>query len=84
MNLRALQRLDDEIRKGYGSWVMRAPDEYKADKFFLDRVPVIITSRYGQNQQLGHQPEDEVENWKRDREWSKIRFVTVALATHLW
>lgn len=84
LNLEMVQKLDAEICKGYQSWVRRAPAEYKDDNFFLDRVPVVITSRYGQNNRFGQAPDIERDNWERDRVWSKIRFVTVALATHLW
>lgn len=83
LNIDMVQLLDREICKGYASWVRRAPAEYKDDNFFIERVPIVITSRYGQNNQLGHKPVQERGNWKRDRDWSKIRFVTVALATHL-
>lgn len=71
------------MHKGYSSWLRLAPAEYKEDNFFLERVPIVITSHYGQNQQLGHQPREERDNWNRDRDFSRVRFVTVALATHL-
>jgi hypothetical protein len=82
--LQALQLLDEEICKEYDAWVVGAPEHYTEDGFFQERAPIIITSSYGQNQQLGHLPREEEDNWKRDRDFSRVRFMTVALATHLW
>lgn len=78
-----LHKLDKAIVGGYASWVQLAPGDYK-DGFFTDRIPIIVTSTYGQNQRLGLHPTVESKNWHRDRDFSKVRFMTVALATHLW
>lgn len=82
LNLQTLQSLDKEICSQYDAWVTEAPEAYAG--FFQDRAPIIITSSYGQNQQLGHLPHHEEDNWTRYRDFSKVRFMTVALATHLW
>lgn len=84
LNLQMLKRLDKALRTEYHSWVETAPSAYKEDKFFQERVPIIVTSSYGQNQRIGLKPGEERENWQRDRDFSKVRFMTVALATHLW
>lgn len=79
-----LNLLDEALRTRYNCWVQRAPEAYTADKFFQDRVPIIVTSSYGQNQPIGLNPREERENWRRDRDFSRVRFMTIALATHLW
>lgn len=84
LNLPMVMSLDRALRSQYDLWVQRAPESYTQDKFFQERVPIIVTSLYGQNQPLGIDPTTERGNWHWDRDFSKIRFMTVALATHLW
>jgi hypothetical protein len=70
----------------FGQWVEDAPDSYKDDQFLLERTPIIITSRYGQNQDIAVNVVDaaaDEENWQADRDFSQIRYVTMAIATHL-
>jgi hypothetical protein len=69
----------------YG-WVRLAPPSYKDDGFLNHRTPIIITSRYGQNQELGSDEEDgavDAENWEVDRDYGLIRYISVAIATHI-
>jgi hypothetical protein len=48
-------------------------------------MPIIVTSRYGQNQPICEEDyrNDELASWQRERYWSNIRYVTVAIATHV-
>lgn len=81
-----MKRLDAEIVKSYAGWIAAAPEAYKAEDVFPGRVPVAITSRFGQNQQLASSVElrnEERGNWARDRDYSRIRYLTLALATHI-
>ena len=81
-----MKRLDREIVQSYATWIDEAPDSYKSDDMFPERIPVAITSRFGQNQQLASSVElrnEERENWDRDRDYSRIRYLTLALATHI-
>ena len=48
-----LRALDQEIQRGFGGWVDGAPDTYTDDGFIVDRTPLVITSQYGQNQDIG-------------------------------
>ena len=82
-NLANLRLLDRAIRRRYTNWVRDAPATYTQDNFFKERVPTVVTSRYGQNQELGMDWEQETANWTRDRDFSRVRYLTVALATHL-
>jgi hypothetical protein len=61
-----------------------APETWKEDGFLVERFPICITSRYGQDQEIGIDPEAEGANWYYDRDFSRIRFLNVAIATHLW
>jgi hypothetical protein len=66
--------------------VDNSPDEYKADNFLIDNLPLVITSRYGQNQHLSLAQDDEdedAENWKKDRDFTRIRYIFLAIATQL-
>jgi len=79
-------RLDSEIVKRYDAWVTGAPPAYKTDGFLAQRVPITVTSRYGQNQDLGMSPANAAEtagNWDRDRDFQRLRYMTIALATHI-
>ena len=86
LNLGYLRRLDEAIIQHYEQWINAAPGEYREDGFFVQRRPIAITSRYGQNQELGLNEETEMEeglNWQRDRDFSRVRYISVAIATHL-
>ena len=82
-----MKDLDKAIVDDYIDWVRSAPPEYRNDLFLEDRYPVVITSRYGQNQEIGVHIDDMEEeglNWYRDRQFSRIRYMSVAIAVHLW
>jgi hypothetical protein len=81
-----MKNLDKAIIQHYDTWVADAPLEYTQDNFFSSRVPVAITSRFGQNQQLAESIEDRRQerlNWRQDRDYSKIRYLTIAIASHI-
>ena len=80
-----MKSLDIAIIDNYHDWIKKAPRHY-IDDFFQSRIPIAVTSRFGQNQQLSQSINDREEeriNWMRDRDYSRIRYVTLALATHL-
>jgi hypothetical protein len=86
LSLADCRRLDKEMIRGYDTWVTNAPLAYKADGFLAQRVPITVTSRYGQNQDLGMNPANAAEtsrNWGRDRDFGRLRYMTIALATHV-
>ena len=85
LTLRQLKALDDTIRREFDRWIRRAPESYK-DHFLSTRYPVAITSLYGQNQPRaldGEEEEEEFGNWTRNRDFSRIKYLNIALATHL-
>lgn len=80
-----VQDLDDLIVKGYDAWVNDAPDAWKVDGFLVERSPIVVTSRFGQNAHIaipGNEAQ-EVEAWERERNYSKLAFVTFAIATSI-
>ena len=86
LNLATLKDLDNAIVESYENWIEEAPVSYKQDNFFPARRPVAVTSRFGQNQQLADTEPLRVEersNWARECDYTRIRFITIALATHL-
>jgi hypothetical protein len=81
-----MKRLDDSIQNLYNQWILDAPAGYFDDDFFTSRVPVAITSRFGQNQQLARNREEELQertNWRQERDYSRIRYITLAVASHV-
>ena len=81
-----MKKLDTAITQHYHTWFKDAPYEYTDDAFFTSRVPVAITSRFGQNQQLAETTphrKQERSNWLHERDYSKIRYLTFAIATHV-
>jgi hypothetical protein len=81
-----MKALDVAIVDHYHNWVNCAPRDYVEDEFFSTRIPVAVTSRFGQNQQLSqtatHRQVERL-NWTNDKDYSRIRYVTLALATHI-
>ena len=79
--------IHEHMKTSYEMWIADAPESYRRDDFFTSRRPVAVTSRYGQNQQIGGSElngEMEDRNWEIDRPWNQISHVTAAVATHIW
>jgi hypothetical protein len=71
--------------EGYDAWVDDAPEAWKVDGFLLERSPIVVTSRFGQNARIatpGNEAQ-EAEAWERERDYSKLAFVTFAIATSI-
>lgn len=83
LNFKDVKALDTEIVADYQAWVAAAPPHWKADGFLEKNSPIIITSRFGQNAAiavLGNE-EREAALWDLQHDYSKIAFLTFALAT---
>jgi hypothetical protein len=83
LNLEGVKELDSLIVEGYEGWVRKAPDQWKADGFLERRSPILVTSRFGQNARIAIRgnEEEEAESWNLERDYSKISYLTFALAT---
>lgn len=80
-----MSALDKAIKSGYSDWVNDAPRSWKTDGFLSNNSPIIITSRYGQNARIavpGHEDE-EAAAWDKERNYSRIAYFTLALATSI-
>ncbi|CCM06664.1 uncharacterized protein FIBRA_08949 [Fibroporia radiculosa] len=84
LNVQQLKQIS-KLFKTWGDWVAAAPNHYRQDPFFRTHSPISVTCRYGQNQPIcvPRQSAYEASIWDRERDYSKIRFVSMAIATHL-
>ncbi len=83
LNFEDLKLLDALIVEGYHDWVDNAPERWKVDGFLQNKSPIVVTSRFGQNARIaapGNESQ-EAEAWQLERDYSKLAFVTFALAT---
>ncbi|KAI9430768.1 hypothetical protein H4582DRAFT_2103578 [Lactarius indigo] len=85
LNFEDAQKLDSLMANGYKDWVEKAPDSWKLDGFLKRHSPIVVTSRYGQNAAiaLAGNEDNEAESWDTERDYSKISYVTFALATSI-
>lgn len=70
----------------WDEWVKYAPDYWKHDGWLEGHVPVSVCYKYGQNRQIleeGEPADTELFHWHNDLNYDNIRYLTVALATHL-
>lgn len=65
----------------WDNYISNAPETYTADGFLSSVVPISVSCRYGQNQPLGPNLADSPRWWQAYRNFKKIRYVCVALAT---
>lgn len=85
LNIDDVKSLDDAIVAGYDEWAKNAPLKWKADGLFENNVPIVVTSRFGQNTRIAvtNNEEEEAHNWNTERDFSKIAYLTFALATSI-
>ncbi|KAH8979153.1 hypothetical protein EDB86DRAFT_3089374 [Lactarius hatsudake] len=83
LNQRNTEKLDELISEGYEEWVENTPRSWKKDGFLKRHSPIVVTSQYGQNVEIseGGNETREASNWNKERNYSKVAFMTVALAT---
>jgi hypothetical protein len=85
LNFEELESLDEVLVGSFDGWVRDAPEDWKADGFLVDNAPIVVTSCFGQNARIvvpGNEGQ-EARNWYEDRDYNKIAFLTVALATSI-
>ena len=85
LNFESLSSLDSLVVRGYKRWVKNAPQHWKEDGFLKNSSPIVVTSRYGQNAAIAlhGNEQQEAAAWELDRDYSKISFLTVAIATSI-
>jgi hypothetical protein len=85
LNFEELKSLDELLVASFDRWVHDAPEHWKADRFLLDNAPLVVTSCFGQNVEIavpGNEAQEAL-NWYGERDYNKIAFLTVALATSI-
>lgn len=86
-SLERVKRFCDLFASKWAEFVSESP--WTDDEFLVERVPLAVTVRYGQNAQVCYTDTDfdwvneECKDWKEVRRWKCIRYVTMALATHI-
>jgi hypothetical protein len=85
LNFEDIQSLDNHLVDGYDDWVNGLPNHWKRDGFLEKHTPILITSRFGQNASIAlpNNEDQEAEDWHQERDYSKIAFLTFALATSI-
>jgi hypothetical protein len=75
--------LDEGIQESWDDFIRQAPAAYTADGFLSSVIPISVSCRYGQNQPLGLNLAQTHTWWDKYRNFKKIRYVCVALATDI-
>lgn len=62
-----------------------APSDWNEDGFLVENSPIIVTSRFGQNVSIAipGNEESEESDWQLERDYTKIAFLTMAIATSI-
>ena len=68
------------IHDEFEVWIQNAPASYKKDSFIIDRKPIIVTSQYGQNQEMLDQ---DSTSWLGQRDFKHVHYMSFAIASHL-
>ncbi|KAI9430488.1 hypothetical protein H4582DRAFT_2063757 [Lactarius indigo] len=68
LNQRNALQLDELMLEGYEEWVENAPSSWKKDGFLEKHSPIVVTSRYRQNVEIGEVGNKKVEgsNWEKE------------------
>lgn len=71
----------------YDNFVANAPASWLEDGWLQQHMPVSVACRYGQNQPIAstdrHALRVEARNWKLERDYANIRYLSMAIATHI-
>ena len=84
-----VSQLHKSIVDDWHDWVHPATtsgiEGWDNNMFLKENVPLAISVRYGQNQCVcqNNSQQDEAEHWNRLHQYSRMRSMTIALATHI-
>jgi hypothetical protein len=81
-----IRQFNTLLIQGWLPFVSEAPDEWKEDGFIEEHVPIGVTSRFGQNQPicLPNEELNEANIWEAERDYRKVKYVSLSLATDIW
>ncbi|KAG1803891.1 uncharacterized protein HD556DRAFT_1303877 [Suillus plorans] len=87
LRLDDLKSLHQIMVSVWDAWVEEAPPSWKVDGWLESHVPLSVACRYGQNQPITSLDPNarsvEERNWQVEREYSNIRYLSMAIATDL-
>lgn len=73
---------DHSSIESYRNWRSQAPASWTSNKWFMTRVPLMVASRYGQNEPLEF-TESTADHFHGQLRWKDMRWISFALATQL-
>ncbi|KAG2080366.1 hypothetical protein BD769DRAFT_1685099 [Suillus cothurnatus] len=75
------------IKIQYDDFVANAPPSWLKDGWLQQHIPISVACRYGQNQPIAsndqHALRVEARNWHHERDYTDIRYLSMAVATHI-
>lgn len=75
------------MRIQYDDFVANAPPSWLKDGWLQQHIPISVACRYGQNQPIAstdrHALRVEARNWNLERDYTNIRYMSMAIATHI-
>ncbi|KAG2090773.1 uncharacterized protein F5147DRAFT_780230 [Suillus discolor] len=87
LRLDDLKSLHQIMVSAWDAWVEEAPPSWKVDGWLESHVPLSVACRYGQNQPIASSDPNarsvEERNWQVEREYTNIRYLSMAIATDL-
>ena len=83
MNLEKAKALAESYRLHWSQWITNSI--WKDDPFLIERVPVAMVAKYGQNIPIGvpDRLQQEQNAFLEHRVWEHLRFVTFAIASNV-
>jgi hypothetical protein len=83
LNFQQAQDLHNAFtRDKYRAWQRSAPQDW-SDSFFRSRVPLIIASRYGQDEPLKHFTPRAAQQLHERMRWDDLSSISFAIATNI-
>jgi hypothetical protein len=67
----------------YDRWLDQAPQLWKADSFFRDRIPIFLLNKYGQDTRLDTNEHQTRDSFVQLMRWEQMLHVSVAIATQI-
>lgn len=87
LRLQDVMLLDRMMAIQYDDFVANAPPYWLSDGWLQQHIPISVACRYGQNQPIAstdpHALRVEARNWHYERDYAHIRYLSVAVATHI-
>ncbi|KAG2335563.1 hypothetical protein BDR05DRAFT_1006676 [Suillus weaverae] len=87
LRLQDVLLLDRIVQIQWDDFVANAPGSWLMDGWLQQHIPISVACRYGQNQPIAstdrHALRVEARNWNHERDYTNIRYLSMAIATHI-